>query len=163
MLVAPFCDAHVVDGPRPTTDERATGTAAAPPAPIAGFLERFRRSGGVPASVGGDTAAELAPVFASLDQFEAEAVEIRRDAEASTEHVIDAARNEAERVVADARLRSEAERNVAMQARLLAADAEVAAVLDRAQTEARRIAAAGEQRLPALVAEVLARATEVGA
>jgi hypothetical protein len=45
---------------------------------MGGFLERFRRSGGVPAAAGAELAAELAPVFAALDRIEEEAAEIRR-------------------------------------------------------------------------------------
>jgi len=47
------------------------------------FLERFRRSAGVPASVGGDISAELASVFLALDEIEREVGALREHSEAA--------------------------------------------------------------------------------
>ncbi len=143
--------------------ERASGTYAARPGPLgplSGFLERFRRSSGVPATVGGDAASELAAVFAALDQLEREAEELRGRlgaAAAQREHEIE---EEAQRIVVEARRRAESERDDVLKVRLRAVDAEIAGIVTQAEADARRISKAGEERLPGFVAEVLTRVHE---
>ena len=146
-------------------DERTRVAHAARPAPIgplAGFLERFRRSAGVPASVGGDLEAELAALFVSLDRFDEEAAGIRRRAEVSAARVAAEAAQEADEIVADAGVRAGFERDDVLQSRLRATDAEVAAILARAEAEVKRVGEVGDERLPALVADVLSRAFGTG-
>ena len=143
--------------------ERASApfvAAERPIGPIGGFLERFRRSGGVPASVGGELAAELAPVFAVLDTLEREAEELRRrSGAASARHLYDV-EEDAQSILAGAREQAESERDDALAAGLQAADAEAARIVARAEQDARRIRETGEQRLPGFVADVLERVLE---
>lgn len=143
--------------------ERGSGTLGpqhGPIGPIAGFLERFRRSAGVPAAVGGDAMAELAPVFVALDEIDREVAALRERSNAAAARRLREADEEAQRVVAAGRERAEAERDVALAAGLQAADAEADALLRHAQADAAAIRTSGEERLPALVAEVLTRVLE---
>lgn len=133
-----------------------------PLGPLSGFLERFRRSAGVPAIVGGDAASELAAVFAALDHLELEAEKVRGRSSAAAarqEHELD---EEVQGIVREARGRTEAERNEILTSRLGDADREVAGILAQAGAEAERIRKTGEERLPAFVAEVLAHVREAG-
>ena len=134
--------------------ERASGAIRARHAavgPTSGFLERFRRSAGVPAAAGGDFAAELAPVFVALDRIEGEAAEIRRRADATAARRLQETEEQVQSILAEAR-----------QAGGRVADAEVASILDQAERGAQQVKDVGEKRLPALVAEVLKRVLEVG-
>jgi vacuolar-type H+-ATPase subunit H len=145
--------------------ERASGAIRARHAaigPTSGFLERFRRSAGVPAAAGGDSAAELAPVFAALDSIEGEAAEIRRRAEITAAQRLHETEEQVQSILADARQRADFERDDALKSGGRAADAEVASILEQADREARRVKDAGENRLPALVADVLKRVLEAG-
>jgi vacuolar-type H+-ATPase subunit H len=145
--------------------ERASGAIRARHAaigPTSGFLERFRRSAGVPAAAGGDSAAELAPVFAALDSIEGEAAEIRRRAEITAAQRLHETEEQVQSILADARQRADFERDDALKSGGRAADAEVASILEQADREARRVKDAGEKRLPALVADVLKRVLEAG-
>jgi vacuolar-type H+-ATPase subunit H len=138
-------------------------TRPGPIGPIGGFLERFRRSGGVPVAVGGEVTTELAVVLAALDGLEREAEELRARSEADSARRIQEAEQETERILVEARERAESERDDALTAGLRAADATVAGVVAQAEADAERIREAGAQRLPDLVAEVLARVLEAGA
>jgi hypothetical protein len=145
--------------------ERASGGFAAPHGPLgplSGFLERFRRSAGVPATVGGDAASELATVFAALDQLELEAEDLRARssvAAAREEHELEA---EVERIGLEARRRAEAERDEIVRSMLGDAEQEAARIVAQAEVQATRIRETGEERLPGFVAEVLARVREAG-
>lgn len=130
--------------------------------PIGGFLERFRRSGGVPASVGGEAASELEPLFLVLDSLEREIAELLAHAQASEVERVHEAEEQAQSILTAARERSESERDDAWKAGQRAVDAEVAAIIAQAHADAKRIRETGEERLPSLVSEVLARVLEVG-
>jgi hypothetical protein len=134
----------------------SAGLVAGPGAgSLRGFLERFRRSAGVPEAAAGELESELAPLFAALDALDRDAAEIRdrvrrREAEraaaagAEVEERLQAARDSAARERA----------RVAERARGAAA-AEAASIAAEAAQEAARIAAAGHERLPALVEAVV--------
>lgn len=134
----------------------------APTGPIGGFLERFRRTGGVPAAVGGEATAELAVVFAALDEIEREVEELRERSQVAAARYVHEAEEEAEMILAEARARAESEREDAFLAGIRAADAEAARVVAAAEDAARRIRKTGEERLPGVVATVLARVLEAG-
>ena len=134
-----------------------------PIGPIGGFLERFRRTGGVPASVGDEARTELAPVFAALDEIEREVARLRtRSRDAAARHAREAD-EEAEMLMAEARNRAEAEREDAYVAGLRAADAEAARIVRAASRTAQEIERKGRERLPPLVAAVVERVLEAGA
>jgi len=136
------------------------GPRHGPVGPIAGFLERFRRSAGVPAAVGGEAATELAPVFAALDEIEHEVAALRERSDAAAARRLHEADEEAQQIVAEARERAAAERDEALRAGLQAAEVEADAILLRAEADASAVRKTGEQRLPALVTEVLVRVLE---
>jgi vacuolar-type H+-ATPase subunit H len=145
--------------------ERSSGAFAArqgPLGPISGFLERFRRSGGVPAAVGGDAASELAGVFAALDRLELEAEALRESSRAAVTQHEREIEQQAHRIVAEARAQAESARDDAVEAGLRAAETEAAAVVAQAEADATRIREAGQERLPDFVAGVLARVLEAG-
>lgn len=134
----------------------------APVGPVGAFLERFRRSAGVPAAVGGDLSVELAPVFAELDKIDRDVAQLRERSEEAAARRLREAADEAQRIVDEGRERSASERNEALRTGLQAAEAEVAEVTRRAEARAEAIRRDGEQRLPQLVAQVLARTLEAG-
>ena len=143
----------------------APGTFVArhgPIGPIGGFLERFRRTGGVPAAVGGEATTELAVVFAALDEIEREVEELRERSQVAAARYVHEAEDEVEMILAEARARAESEREDAFLAGVRAADAEAARVVAAAEDAARRIRKTGEERLPGVVAAVLTRVFEVG-
>jgi hypothetical protein len=138
-------------------------TARGPIGPIGGFLERFRRTGGVPAAVGDEALIELAPVFAALDEIEREVATLRdRSREAAARHAREA-EEEAEMLMAEARNRAEAEREDAYLAGLRAADAEAARIVEAATRAAHTIEREGRERLPRLVEAVLETVLEAEA
>jgi vacuolar-type H+-ATPase subunit H len=130
--------------------------------PIGGFLERFRGLGGVPAAAGGEAAAELAPVFAALDRLEGEAAEIHRRAELEAARRAQESEEQAQHILSEARGRADSERDDALKAGRRVTDAEVVSILQQAELDAQQIRRSGEQRLPALVADVLGRVLEAG-
>jgi vacuolar-type H+-ATPase subunit H len=140
---------------------RSLAASHGPVGPIGSFLERFRRSAGVPASVGGDISVELASVFLTLDQIEREVVALRERSEAEATQRSHEAQEEVERIVVEGRERADSERDDALKAGLQAADAETTAILRRAETDAAGIRRAGERRMARFVDEVLARVFEV--
>jgi vacuolar-type H+-ATPase subunit H len=145
--------------------ERASGAIRARHAavgPTRGFLERFRRSAGVPAAAGGDSAAELAAVFAALDSIEGEAAEIHRRAETTAAQRLHETEEQVQSILAEARQRADFERDDALKSGGRASDAEVASILEQAERGAQRVKDAGEKRLPALVADVVKRVLEAG-
>ena len=119
------------------------------------ILDRFRRNAGVPAAVGDDLSAELAPVFHALDLIEAEAAGIRAAAERRAAGIAGETQREIEHLLADARAQADAERAEAIKAGRRAAEAEMRSIEARADGEAREIERVGRARLGPLVADVL--------
>lgn len=119
------------------------------------FLDRFRRVAGVPAAVTDDLAAELAPLFAALDDLEVEAAGIEQSAAEAAANRAHGASEEIQQIKSDAAGQAEAERADGIKAGRRAAEAEAAKIIRVAEIEAERIRSEGRQRLPALVAEVL--------
>jgi vacuolar-type H+-ATPase subunit H len=114
----------------------------------------------VPAVVGDEASAELAPVFAALDELEREASLPRARSLQMAKRRLHDAREEAHAIVADARARADAERGEALKTGLRRADAASAEIVRRAEEEARRIELVGAERRPALVARILDRVLE---
>lgn len=128
--------------------------------PVRSLLERFRRNAGVPASVGGEISGELAPVFAALDEVERELMRKRRETEESAARRLQKTEEEVAGILAEARQEAALAREDALRSGLLEADAEAAAIVRRATAEVETLRLRGAERLPGLVAEVLARARE---
>jgi len=124
--------------------------------PVSTILDRFRRAAGVPAAPAEDLAAELAPVFAALDDLEAEADRLREGARTRAEKRLAAARDEAARTTAQYRERAEAERRRTAAELRRATEEEILLVLQSAEAEARQIRERGAARVPAFVAAALA-------
>jgi vacuolar-type H+-ATPase subunit H len=142
--------------------DRAVRSSAAGPGPLGGFLERFRRSGGVPASVGGETASELEPLLVVLDSLEQEVAELLAEAEAADVRRLHEAEEQAQSILTAARERTESERDDAQKAGQRVVGTEVAAILAEAHADVERMRKTSEQRLPGLLAEVMERVLEVG-
>ena len=128
--------------------------------PVGSWLERFRRPAGIPAAVTEELDAELLPVFAALDRIEEEAVAIRKAAEEEASRRLDAAEAEAERRLASWRRRADAERTRAELQQRDAITARARALESRGSEEAAEILTRGRERIPALVAVVIACITE---
>jgi vacuolar-type H+-ATPase subunit H len=128
--------------------------------PLRSLLERFRRSAGVPASVGVHLTAELAPVFAILDDLERDAERLREQSRADADRRLQEAEVEARTVLDEGRQRALLERDETFSLTLHEADAELAAVTGQAAAEAESIRVRGSERTAALVGEVIARVLE---
>jgi vacuolar-type H+-ATPase subunit H len=128
--------------------------------PVASWLERFRRPAGVPAAATEELEAELMPVFAALDAIETDAGAIRAAAAAEASRRVDAAVVEAERLLVDWRRKAEVERANAQAARRGAIASQARSIEAEAEQEAARIRARGRERIPELVADVVACITE---
>jgi vacuolar-type H+-ATPase subunit H len=124
--------------------------------PVASWLERFRRPAGVPAAATEELEAELMPVFAALDAIETDAGAIRAAAAAEASRRVDAAVVEAERLLVDWRRKAEVERANAQAARRGAIASQARSIEAEAEQEAARIRARGRERIPELVADVVA-------
>ena len=138
----------------------STVAGQGPIGPIGGFLERFRRTSGMPASVGDEAAVELAPVFAALEALEREAQALRDGSERMAAQRLHEAREEAAALAAEAHERADFERGDALKAGLRAADVETAEILAAGEADARVIRSRGEERLQKLVAEIVERVRE---
>ena len=119
------------------------------------FLDRFRRVAGVPAAARDDVALELAPLFAALDDLEAEAAGIERSAAQTAAAKAHAVTEEIEQLLRDAAGQAEAERADAIKVGRRAVEAEAMRIAREAEAEAARIREEGRRRLPELVADVL--------
>ncbi len=131
--------------------------------PLRSLLERFRRSAGVPAAVGEELSVELVPVFAALDEISVEVSELRARSEASAAARLQEAEKQAGIIIAEARRLAAAERDDELRSTLRRADSDVARMGDQARVEAEAARRMGDERLPKLVAEVLARVFEAEA
>jgi vacuolar-type H+-ATPase subunit H len=143
-----------------TRESRPSPAREGPLGPIAGFLERFRRAGGVPTAATEDLASELAPVFAALDALEREAAELHSRSEAGRARLEHDSNEEVERIMAEARWRADAERADALKAALRAADGEAAALVKQGELDAQEIRERGAKRVPGIVATVVGRILE---
>lgn len=119
------------------------------------WLERFRRPAGVPAAATEELDAELLPVFAALEDVEAEAARLREEAAREADRRVAAASAEAARRVADWRRRADAERLRARDERRLQLTAEARSLEAEARAEAERVLRRGRKRIPELVAAVI--------
>jgi hypothetical protein len=128
--------------------------------PVATWLERFRRPAAVPEAASEEVDAELMPVFAALDEIEVEATRLREEAEREATRRIDDAAVHAEHVLVRWQQRAEAERARAEAEQREAIAAHAHEVEVEAEREAERLRRRGRERIPVLVAEVLACITE---
>src|SRR3990170_8311720 len=124
--------------------------------PLSALLDRFRRGVAVPAAVGDDLAAELAPVFASLERFEMQAQEVRRASAERAEERLAEGRERAALISGGWRETAEAARAQAAQERRLRSREEVLAIEAEGRAEADRIREEASTRIPELVAEIVA-------
>lgn len=130
--------------------------------PLSALLERFRRTAGVPASVGGELEAELEPVFAALESIEREAAELRERVAAQAGLRLERAHEEGARLELALLQRSEAEQErLEAEVRRRAAE-EAEAILAGAEREAEAVLERGRARIPSLVEAVVACVREGG-
>ncbi len=120
------------------------------------LLERFRRTAGVPTVPAEDFEAELAPVFAALEELEADAKRVRDRGRAKAAERLTAAKVERERITSAWRPLAEAERARVAAARRTAAEEEAHSIVAWAEIEAGRVRECGRERIPPLVDSVLA-------
>lgn len=120
------------------------------------LLERFRRPAAVPAAASDEVDVELMPVLAALDKIDEEANRLRADAEREAARRLAAAAAEAERVVGQWRRIADAERLRAEAAEREARAQAAHRLESEAEREAARVRARGLERIPALVASVIA-------
>lgn len=123
--------------------------------PVRVWLDRFRRPG-VPAAAGEELDAELLPVFATLDEIEEEAAAIRLEADAEAGRRLEAAAHEAERILTWWSRQAETERVRAEAGRREALASEARSIELQARAEADEVRKRGLERLPTLVAAVIA-------
>jgi hypothetical protein len=132
------------------------------------FLARFRpvgtpgaaASAGVPADRVAEAGAELEPLFAMLADTEAEVDRVRASADQRIAEGNQLAAERAVEVLAQARLRADAERaDASAKARALA-DREAAQELAAAEAQASRIRQSANERMDAQVAEIVAAVRE---
>lgn len=119
------------------------------------FLDRFRRSAGVPAQVTDEVAAELAPLYIALDAIGREAATVRAGAERRANALRESVTDEVNRRLAAGREHAERERiRVVADARRAAEEA-ADEIVSAGVAEADRIRAQGRDRVPVLVADVV--------
>jgi hypothetical protein len=131
---------------------------------LSDILRRFRPAvapgpagpAGVPADRVAEAAEELAGVFVALEDAVGEARAIRDEAHAAADRDRRQGAADAAAILADARARLEAVRAEAASSHLAELDAERAAIEAGARAEAERVGRVSEDRLPALVAKVVA-------
>jgi hypothetical protein len=123
---------------------------------VATILDRYRRGAAVPAVPAIDLASELAPVFAALDEIEAEAEELRQAATDRAARLRVTAAEEASAIVAAAERRARAERLRAAAERRRAEDVKAYAVAREAEVGADATRAHAAATIPGLVEAVLA-------
>jgi vacuolar-type H+-ATPase subunit H len=123
--------------------------------PLSALLDRFRRGVAVPAAVADDLSAELAPVFASLEQLELEAQEIRRLSIERAEDRVEEARERAGEIYASWREEAKAASDRAAEKMRRRTREEVLAIEAEARLEADRIRTVAAARIPGVVAEIV--------
>lgn len=119
------------------------------------FLDRFRRSGGVPPQVTDELAAELGPLFEALDALDREAAAIRSEAATRDAALGESAAREVERILAAGRERADRERVRVVEEARRAAAAKTDEIRLASAAEADRIRAYGRDRIDALAAHVV--------
>jgi vacuolar-type H+-ATPase subunit H len=124
--------------------------------PVATILDRYRRGAAVPAVPAIDLASELAPVFAALDEIEAEADGLRQAANDRAARLLVAAAEEASAIVADAERRARAERLRAAAERRRTEEVKAQAVAREAEAGAEATRSQAAAGMPGLVEAVLA-------
>lgn len=117
-------------------------------------------SGAVPADRAGEQAAELAPVFALLDEAEAEARAVRSQGDADAAAIREEAARRAESIIRDARGRAPAERERAAGAARAQAEADSAALLREAHARAESLRARAGPRVHEYVEQFVARTAQ---
>jgi len=125
--------------------------------PLNTLLDRFRRGVAVPAAAGDDLAAELAPVFASLERFEEEAAELARSSARRAEERLAEGREQVARISATWREAAAAERTRAAEERRRRAHEEALALEEHGRAEGERIRRRATERIPGLVDAIVAR------
>lgn len=132
-----------------------------------GLLQRFRggvpgapSAAGVPADRRAELDLELAPVFAALAPTEHELDGLLDDAHVQAERLRSAGRRRAQDLVTEAQNNSAAEQSATAAAELARAQVERRELNDAAVAEAARIDRLAAERLPDLVAEIVARILE---
>jgi hypothetical protein len=123
--------------------------------PLNTLLDRFRRGVAVPAAAGDDLAAELAPVFASLERFEQEAEELAHASARQAEERLAKGRERAAQISAGWRELAERERATAAGERRRRAGEEAAALEARGRVDAERVRERAAGRTPELVALIV--------
>lgn len=123
--------------------------------PVSTWLERFRRPG-VPAAASEELDAELMPVFAELDEIEQEAASIRLEADREAAARVETADAEAAKIHARWQAEAEAERVRAEAERREALAGEARSIERLARAEAAEVRERGFERMPALVAAIVA-------
>lgn len=123
--------------------------------PLSALLDRFRRGVAVPAAVADDLSAELAPVFASLEQLELEAQEIQRLSIERAQDRVEEARERAGEIYASWREEAKAASDAAAEKMRRRTREEVLAIEAEARLEADRIRTAASARIPGVVAEIV--------
>jgi len=133
------------------------------------FLDRFRPAGapgaagaaGVPADRRAGAEQELASLFAALAGVQRRCAEVRERAERDAERRRGQSRRMAAAIVARARSQAVAERAAAAAAAQAAARVQSERIAIDAQRDAVQVRASAQQRMPALVGRILARASEL--
>lgn len=123
---------------------------------VSSLLERFRRPAGVPAAASDEPASELVPVFAVLDEIEAELDVLRAAAREHAERLLASADAEAEQIRERARRQADTERERTERELRLAAAADTRAAVAAAEAEAQGLRERGLARVPAAVDRILA-------
>jgi flagellar biosynthesis/type III secretory pathway protein FliH len=134
-------------------------------------LRRFRPAGtpgaaaraGVPVDRAAETAAELGPVFARLEEIQAECARLREQASRDAEQVRGRAREQAAGLVAAARERAEGERAALVAEAHAQADSSAAHRVAEAEEQAAALRERIERRMPGLVTRVVATVLDTGA
>lgn len=130
------------------------------------YLRRFRRMvsppgrpgpTAVPADRETELATELAPLFASIDDIDAEAARIGEDADVEVEEIEGESRERSQEILSRGREQAAVARADAIAGQRREANEDIRHLSEDAQQEAERIRRVGSSRIPGLVEEILAR------